>query len=469
MKMVKKIYQNVDKLLFAAAILIGISLCLTKNLTYDEYYSFALAKHNLLDIITITSNDVHPPAYYIGLHFFLALFPYQQAAKIFSLLFYIGYLALVQFGFKEYLSKEENTFFLFLSVFFPCMFIHGCNVRMYSFAMFWTLAAALLAVNFCRKDNSVGRNCLLIVCSLLAMYSHLFTMLGVFFLYLLILIYVIAKREIRRILHFGVIGIFTACGYLPWLSITFQQATTHKNLIAPYDEDTFWVIVSEWFSSWHTPSRNSIHIGLFVTCLLCIIGIFSCIRKKIFLPMAGILPFFMVVITGVTMSILYEPCFFGRYAYAFIWGILVLMSCGYARLFKIGKIITIILVFAMFFINYRDELQMEFENEQDVFEEFASENIGDEDLIILSTVHGVLFETTSTRFLFGPVPAFSPFENLDTLLYKEQLLPFKDKTIWWIGFDKFVPTFWGHEAECMLELTYQKIEFSVWRVSYWGP
>ena len=74
------------------------------NLTHvifeiDEYFTFALIKFPLNDIITITSNDVRPPLYYLILKFVVKTFDLLNLQynllhilKILSIVHYINFI-----------------------------------------------------------------------------------------------------------------------------------------------------------------------------------------------------------------------------------------------------------------------------------------------------------------------------------------------------------------------------------------
>ena len=72
--------------------ILGFSLRLygitSESIWLDEAFSIQLAKHGPFEIIRKTASDVHPPLYYLLLHFWIDLFGASEfSVRFLSLLF----------------------------------------------------------------------------------------------------------------------------------------------------------------------------------------------------------------------------------------------------------------------------------------------------------------------------------------------------------------------------------------------
>ena len=78
LKQIKKIQQIIkEHYLIILIIVLGIilrSLCLKQSLWTDEACSIVLAKNSFNDLIKFTKLDLHPPVYFIILHFWIYFF-----------------------------------------------------------------------------------------------------------------------------------------------------------------------------------------------------------------------------------------------------------------------------------------------------------------------------------------------------------------------------------------------------------
>lgn len=462
-----KIIQNIEWVLFFAATILGVILCISPNLTYDETYSFALAQLPVKEMVEITSHDVHPPLYYMVLRFFLNVtyFNTAQMAKVFSLLFYLGYLLLIiRFG-EQRVGKKISRFWLFLSVFMPCMVVQMACVRMYTFALFWTTATAILLYDFYEKENSWQRNLLLIVCSLMAMYSHSFTMVGVFLMYAVMVAILLIRRNWKKLLTFFLVGIVVAAGYLPWLGALFWQASNRNNLIARYPFIKYvYILCTEWFSSEQSPSKIACCMGAVLFAVLLIICLVRSFREKKMLYLVAVLPFALLVLTGTIMSIVVEPCFFGRYAFCVIFGLFLAAAYGYEKFPQRCKPVAVVAVLCMCAVTYISEVRFEREDGLQEWEELCREYIEEDDLLLMPTVHGAVLDAPCDAMFYGTRPPFAPFTYIENFTEQSQLDAYEGKNIWWLAIGKFTPEWYGLEGEKKGEIFFQNISFALYEM-----
>lgn len=462
-----KLQKNVEWILFVAAIVLGITMCISPNLTYDETYSYAMAQLPIDEMIEITSHDVHPPMYYIVLRIFLLLtyFNTTQMAKIFSLLFYLGYLLLIiRYG-KSRFGEKVSRFWLFLSVFMPCMVVQMACVRMYTFAIFWTTAAGFLLFDFYEKENSLRRNILLIVSSLIAMYSHSFTMVGVFLMYVVMIACLLIRKDWKRLRGFFLMGVIVAVGYLPWLGSLLWQTTNRQNLIAEYPFKQYVAILcTEWFSSEQSPSQFAYRTGFLLFAVLVLISFWRSIHEKKGRYMAALMPFALLVVTGTIMSIAVEPCFFGRYAFCVIFGLFIAAAYGYEKSPWFLKLAAIAAVLSICVVTYVSELRFEREDGLKQWEALCEQYIDEDDLLLTPMVHGAVFDAPCDEMFFGVRPGYAPFTYIGSYTEHSQLDAYEGQNIWWLSINKYTPDWYGLEAEKKGEIFYQNIGFALYQL-----
>ena len=225
------------------AIFCGFALRLYRlganSLWYDETVSLLLARSDVAELIRHTAGDIHPPFYYLLLHFWGQLAGWSEFSSAFlSLGFGVVLIALVYRVAREWFAPIA-LFASFLVALSPYNIWYSQEVRMY------TLGATLgwLAVFFFRRmleqRRWFSRN----------FFAYMiFTVLGIYTLYYFVFLivfewvyfgYVVwrgATSDGRRrtgdgrgatdlLVTFVLSQVALVLLYLPWLPIAFRQAT----------------------------------------------------------------------------------------------------------------------------------------------------------------------------------------------------------------------------------------------------
>ena len=129
---------------------------LTKaDIWHDEGYTAAIIKQPLIDIIYTTTTDVHPPFYYIIMHFWQLLFGDSIISlRSFSAACGVITIALLFFLLQKIFSKRIAIFGAFLAALGPFLIHYSDEARMYALAALIGVAATyafIMAVD--RKDK----------------------------------------------------------------------------------------------------------------------------------------------------------------------------------------------------------------------------------------------------------------------------------------------------------------------------
>ena len=162
-KNLKKLYLSLHKIpswIWLIPILLLAThvrlLYLTKaDIWHDEGYTAAIIKQPLIDIISTTTTDVHPPFYYIIMHFWQLLFGDSIISlRSFSVACGVMTIALLFFLLQKLFSKRIAIFGAFLAALGPFLIRYSDEARMYALAALIGVAATytfIMAVD--KKDK----------------------------------------------------------------------------------------------------------------------------------------------------------------------------------------------------------------------------------------------------------------------------------------------------------------------------
>lgn len=215
----------------------------SRSIWFDETFTMALIQHPWSEIVTLTGQDVHPPLYYLMLKLWMDCFrqaghilPDLYAARIFSCLPYGVILAACIFRWRRGSSKAP---FMLCALFMPNMLEYGVEVRMYSWALFWVLAAFYEGRKIWRGEGKLSSWIAFAAFGLASIYTHYYCGICIAVFSLLLLYrgitdwtksYASGQDSVRRV-HDAMcwLGAILAmiAGYLPWLRVLF---TTLSNV-----------------------------------------------------------------------------------------------------------------------------------------------------------------------------------------------------------------------------------------------
>ena len=131
-------------------------LYLTKaDIWHDEGYTATIINQPLIDIISTTTTDVHPPFYYIIMHFWQLLFGNSVTAlRSFSVVCGAMTVAMLFLLLQKLFSKRIAIFGAFLAALGPFLIRYSDEARMYALAALLGVAATytfIMAVD--KKDK----------------------------------------------------------------------------------------------------------------------------------------------------------------------------------------------------------------------------------------------------------------------------------------------------------------------------
>lgn len=449
----RDIYHILWEILPFAGVLLWGALCITNNLWYDEGYTAALISHPLGELIEITSKDVHAPLYYILLKGFYHLCgggTHYWSLKLFSLLFMTAYLFLGKYGVKRLFDEQTAVYFMLFSLLMPSMCVQAGNARMYAMGLFFFTAAALCACDILRESS--GRKWILFcLCSIGSVYSHTFTMIETFLLYLILLGALLYRKKYALLKWYLGSGLVTAACYMAWLTVLYRQLQLRASSSGANEElfiPTMYTLIDyckEWFSAMDTPITPVIYLGMALTLFLGYYAVDGMRSSRCHIAAWGMGILGLTALTGCLLSYYVTPCFLGRYIFAGFGALALWYAVGMRQIVSRRIKAAVLLVFILCFgLQYRSELQLEYDGGLQEYEEFYESHIQPEDLIMATEIHTLylnIYHPGQQYMAYGYLEPFSPFQNTTVFTDWAQLEDVEGN-IWLYAFaDRDLPSF----------------------------
>ncbi|WP_139165080.1 hypothetical protein [Butyrivibrio sp. INlla16] len=326
-------------LISSAMIIFSAYLCFSPDIWYDELFSMQLATKPVSEMVKLTAADVHPPLYYIIVHFVIkALTPFGNSFMSSGLVNSGAALGSMQIMYAK-LASVIPLFILFLYAvtiirkrygilvggLFSCAVIampqmadYAVEVRMYSWVMLFVTALCIHAGPFIEteKDKQIkglkwGKIFPLFIYGLLACYTQYYAAVAVAAVYLFLIIWSVRKN----VYQLGILLIsanMTAVCYVPWISVVLSQARSVSSnyWIQPLSLRSFGGIIKFLMKPGFFNDKLATVLAV-VMFVLVVAVVFCNIRDSYmwlcFMPIIGIIAF------GFAVSFLLRPVFIYRY------------------------------------------------------------------------------------------------------------------------------------------------------------
>ena len=143
-RLVDSIILIILLLLFAIA---NLSIIGNSSASFDEGFSSYIATLSILEISHYTSLDVHPPLYYILLHFWQNIFSNNiSTIRSMSLVWSVISLVLAFLLVRKAFSRSSAWVSVFLLMISPLFMYYSHNTRMYTMSLAICLMATYILV-----------------------------------------------------------------------------------------------------------------------------------------------------------------------------------------------------------------------------------------------------------------------------------------------------------------------------------
>ncbi len=327
----------------AGALAFSTYLCFSPDIWYDELYSIQFALKPVAEMVKLTAADVHPPLYYVILHYLIRGFGiignaagiapmsaeslatgaltgnmpviYAKIASVIPLMILFIYgITIIR---KRY-GVLIGGLFSCVVIAMPQMADYSVEIRMYSWVMLFVTAMCIHAKPFIEadKDKQIrglkwGKIFPVFIYGLMACYTQYYAAVSVAFVYLLLIIWSVRKN----IYQLGILLIsanFTAVCYVPWIGVVLSQARSVSSnyWIQPLSLRSFGGIIKYLMKPgfFNEKLATILAVVLFVlVAFAVVINIRDVYMWLCFMPVIGIIAF------GFAASILLRPVFTYRY------------------------------------------------------------------------------------------------------------------------------------------------------------
>ena len=347
--MVKKC---IGYILFIASVMVLILMSfqtITDDIWYDEVFSLAFIRGNILDIISLTARDVHPPFYYIYLKvtaFALSLIPGIKtitAAKLASLLPAIGLLLICIMHIRKKYGELVMGMMSFLLITMPQIGNYYVEIRMYSLALLLITGSGLIVLSIIDDGDTVGKWICFWLLGIITAYTQYYACIGIIGVYMAFLIMIVVgdkDRRKKRLLKLVIAAVFSILMYIPWIPSLISQAGAING--------NYWIqpltlrSIAGCIKFITLPVAPNVKL-CYVAAALLIAAIVAVIFLNVFygrdieilnILLIGFMPLLIIIISGFILSVAGTPIFVYRYmipALGLMWFSIAIMIdrlCG---------------------------------------------------------------------------------------------------------------------------------------------
>lgn len=347
--------QNLGIALFIIGIiflLITTFIGLTKiGLWYDELYSIAFSQLPLSEMFDLGPKDVHPLLYYIIFKGFIKIFTFLDVAvvgKIVSLIpiYLIGILSITKVR-KNFGMLTAGLFFLLITM-MPQLMLYSVEIRMYSWGLFFVTASFIYSYDIIKSPN-LKTWIILTVLTICSAYTHYFSAIGSFGIYMVLLIYLI-KNNKEQMKYWLISTFISVLTFIPWISIVMGQIALYESnyWIAPITINTIISYVYFVFSpaDFFIQSNQLVSPTILGSVML-LIYLYLIYKIKDKFAIAGIIVFLTVPIIGVIISVLIRPFFHQRFLIPVLGCLWLAFAILLTKMYDNKKIFYAILCFTL--------------------------------------------------------------------------------------------------------------------------
>ena len=273
-------HEHLFWIVFAATTIVtgvgGMIIGLRQSLWFDDAFSVLLATKSVGQLTYLTSIDVHPPLYYLLLHWWGGLFGWGDfAMRSLSVLFTMAALMVGGLLVRKMFGNRIAVGAMLLVMIAPLLTRYGFEVRMYSMASFLCISATYALYAAWKSRGRVQYRWL-------ALYGAL-VVLGLYTLYATALLWIAhvvwlsymawrRKEHVKSLLPYGITYAASAIFFLPWLPVFKAQLTNGAlgPIVEPLKLDQIVGVLS--FNTVYQPAAlvNVVQTAL----LLAFVGVF---------------------------------------------------------------------------------------------------------------------------------------------------------------------------------------------------
>ena len=196
-----------------------LSLVFSNNVWLDEAFSASVIRCGFSEMASRTFADTLPPFYNFSAWIFTRIFGFSTISlKVFSVI-PMSLLMLVSAVFLTKASSARSAcIYMLLVTGMPHFLEHGVEIRMYSWAVFFASASAILALCVIRKIPHTAP--CLVICTVLGAYTHQYALIAEAFVWLMLLAVFYKNKNISAWFKMAAVCIIL---YIPCAVLTLCQ------------------------------------------------------------------------------------------------------------------------------------------------------------------------------------------------------------------------------------------------------
>lgn len=273
-------------ILFVAALAVRLYGLGSESIWLDEATSVVLAKMSIPGLIEWTAVDIHPPLYYMLLHFWLALGDGEVQVRLLSVVFGTCSVGVLYLLCRRLFNRWLAFSAALLLVASPLHVWYSQETRMYALL---TLLALLMAYFMARAllDRKRWAWVAYLVCAIAALYTHYYAFFVLLFLNVVAL-YLLWRGLIDGRAFWRWVALQTVAGvaFLPWLPTMLDQIRAGggswvgrngaPGLRALGTAATSFTVGPD--SQWYMPWLRRLAYAAFG--FLCVVGVLSPLRRR---------------------------------------------------------------------------------------------------------------------------------------------------------------------------------------------
>jgi len=205
-----------------------------ESIWLDEATSLMIARMDLSSVVAWAAADIHPPLYYLTLHFWLHLGESEFAVRALSAVLGVITIGVVFALARELLGSQVGFLSAMLFALAPLHVWYSQETRMYVMVTMLSLLASYLMLLALRnaaqamdgRKRELRRHWLgYVLASVLALYTHYFALFALFFSNLFAL-YWLRRHRSGAWRSWLLAQLAVVLLFLPWMPVLYRQVTT---------------------------------------------------------------------------------------------------------------------------------------------------------------------------------------------------------------------------------------------------
>ena len=256
---------------FVVILLMIIRICNNEAVHWDEAYTWQMVTRNTLpQMLRATAADVHPPLYYMLVMGAMKIF--GQKIFVAKMVSVAGAAATQIIGIvfiRKHWGVKAAIPFLLVTGLGTQMIYFNVDVRMYSWVIFFVLAAGIFAYEIMLSGKNVWWAAFTIA-SLGGVYTQYFSVVPLALMYLFLAVWIVAKNR-GQLKKWIICCVATIAGYLPWLAVVID--TLERNAGGTETTENLPGIgkLCQWAFENNIKFSASMPVILFLTACLCLV------------------------------------------------------------------------------------------------------------------------------------------------------------------------------------------------------